>query len=309
MGDQPYPLWADRFSVICSPLAGTLNGLWFANNANQSPSAVASKALWNLWFGPTAKPILGRKAQMNKIAMITGAGSGVGRAVAKALDAQGWQLTLVGRKQDTLTQTAEALKSEPLIAPADVGDPSQVKTVFAKIADKFGRLDMLFNNAGIGAPAIAIEELTFEQWQAVVAVNLTGAFLCTQEAVRMMKSQTPRGGRIINNGSISADRPRPHSAPYTATKHAITGLTKSTILDGRSFDITAGQIDIGNAATEMTERMTQGVLQPDGQLAIEPRMDVDHVGQAVAYMAGLPLESNVPFMTIMATKMPLFGRG
>jgi NAD(P)-dependent dehydrogenase (short-subunit alcohol dehydrogenase family) len=246
---------------------------------------------------------------MNKIAMITGAGSGVGRAVAKALDAQGWQLTLVGRKEETLTQTAKALKSETLIAPADVGDPSQVKAVFAKIEEKFGRLDMLFNNAGMGAPAIPIEDLSFEQWQAVVAVNLTGAFLCTQQAVRMMKAQTPRGGRIINNGSISADRPRPQSAPYTATKHAITGLTKSTILDGRGFDITAGQIDIGNAVTEMTERMTQGVLQPDGRLAVEPRMDVDHVGQAVALMAGLPLESNVPFITIMATNMPLFGRG
>jgi len=246
---------------------------------------------------------------MTKIAMITGAGSGVGRAVAKALDTQGWHLALVGRRQDALVETAKSLKSDCLVLPADIGEPSQVKDGFAKIADTFGRLDMLFNNAGMGAPAIPIEELSFEQWQAVVAVNLTGAFLCTQEAVRMMKAQSPRGGRIINNGSISADRPRPLSAPYTATKHAITGLTKSTILDGRPFDITAGQIDIGNAATEMTERMTQGVLQPDGRLAVEPRMDVDHVAQAVAYMASLPLESNVPFMTIMATKMPLFGRG
>ncbi|HJT44340.1 MAG TPA: SDR family oxidoreductase [Rhizomicrobium sp.] len=246
---------------------------------------------------------------MNKIAMITGAGSGVGRAVAQALAAAGWQLALVGRQQQTLEETASGLKGDHLIVPADIGDPVAVKAVFAHITTKFGRLDMLFNNAGMSAPAIPIEELSFEQWQAVVSVNLTGAFLCAQEAVRLMKSQDPRGGRIINNGSISADRPRPHSAPYTATKHAITGLTKSIILDGRPFDITAGQIDIGNAATEMTQRMTQGVLQPDGRLAVEPRMDVNHVAQAVTYMAGLPLESNVPFLTVMATKMPLFGRG
>ena len=246
---------------------------------------------------------------MTKIAMITGAGSGVGRAVAQGLAEAGWQVALVGRKRETLEETAHGLKGAHLIAPADVGDPAAVKTVFAQIKDRFGRLDMLFNNAGMGTPAIPIEELSFEQWQAIVAVNLTGAFLCTQEAVRMMKAQDPRGGRIINNGSISADRPRPHSAPYTATKHAITGLTKSTILDGRPFDITAGQIDIGNAATEMTQRMTQGVLQPDGKLAVEPRMDVRHVAQAVVYMAGLPLDSNVPFLTVMATKMPLFGRG
>ena len=246
---------------------------------------------------------------MTKIAMITGAGSGVGRAVAQGLADAGWQLALVGRKRETLEETAHGLKGAHLIAPADVGDPAAVKTVFAQIKDRFGRLDMLFNNAGMGTPAIPIEELSFEQWQAIVSVNLTGAFLCTQEAVRMMKAQDPRGGRIINNGSISADRPRPHSAPYTATKHAITGLTKSTILDRRPFDITAGQIDIGNAATEMTQRMTQGVLQPDGKLAVEPRMDVRHVAQAVVYMAGLPLESNVPFLTVMATKMPLFGRG
>jgi len=247
--------------------------------------------------------------EMTKIAMITGAGSGVGRAVAQGLADAGWQVALVGRKRETLEETAQGLKGAHLIAPADVGDPAAVKTVFAQIKEKFGRLDMLFNNAGMGTPAIPIEELSFEQWQAIVAVNLTGAFLCTQEAVRMMKAQDPRGGRIINNGSISADRPRPHSAPYTATKHAITGLTKSTILDGRPFDITAGQIDIGNAATEMTQRMTQGVLQPDGKLAVEPRMDVRHVAQAVVYMAGLPLDSNVPFLTVMATKMPLFGRG
>jgi NAD(P)-dependent dehydrogenase (short-subunit alcohol dehydrogenase family) len=246
---------------------------------------------------------------MTKIAMITGAGSGVGRAVAKALSAAGWSVVLVGRKREALEDTAKMLTGESLVAPADVGDPQAVKAIFAQTREKFGRLDMLFNNAGMGTPAMPIEDLSFEQWQAVVGVNLTGAFLCTQQAIKMMKAQTPRGGRIINNGSISADRPRPHSAPYTATKHAITGLTKSTILDGRPFDITAGQIDIGNAATEMTERMTQGVLQPDGKLAVEPRMDVNHVAQAVAYMAGLPLESNVPFMTVMATKMPLFGRG
>ena len=246
---------------------------------------------------------------MKKIAMITGAGSGVGRAVAQALAQAGWSLALVGRKRETLEETAQSLAGSHLVIPADVGDPTAVKAIFAQIKDRFGRLDMLFNNAGIGTPAIPIEDLSFEQWQAIVAVNLTGAFLCTQEAVRMMKAQDPRGGRIINNGSISADRPRPHSAPYTATKHAITGLTKSTILDGRPFDITAGQIDIGNAATEMTQRMTQGVLQPDGKLAVEPRMDVRHVAQAVVYMAGLPLESNVPFLTVMATKMPLFGRG
>ncbi|MBN9588837.1 MAG: 3-oxoacyl-ACP reductase [Alphaproteobacteria bacterium 64-11] len=246
---------------------------------------------------------------MTKIGMITGAGSGVGRAAAKALSEKGWSLVLVGRKADALEQTAAQLSGPALVAPADVGDPAQVKSVFARIADRFGRLDLLFNNAGMGTPAVPIEELSFEQWQAVVSVNLTGAFLCTQEAVRMMKAQQPRGGRIINNGSISADRPRPHSAPYTATKHAITGLTKSTILDGRPFDITAGQIDIGNAATEMTERMTQGVLQPDGSLAVEPRMDVRHVADALAYMAGLPLDANVSFLTVMATKMPLYGRG
>src|SRR3569623_56453 len=239
---------------------------------------------------------------MTKIAMITGAGSGVGRAVAKALSAAGWNCVLVGRKREALDETAAMLKGDNLVAPAVVGEPDAVKAVFAQIQAKYGRLDMLFNNAGMGTPAMPIEELTFAQWQAVVGVNLTGAFLCTQEAVRMMKAQKPQGGRIINNGSISADRPRPHSAPYTATKHAITGLTKSTILDGRPFDITAGQIDIGNAATEMTQRMTDGVLQAAGHKAPEPRMDVKHVADALGYMASLPLDTNVPFVTVMATK-------
>ncbi len=246
---------------------------------------------------------------MNKIAMVTGAGSGVGRAVAKALSAAGYSLVLTGRRREALEQSVAQLQGPSLAVPADVGDPASVKALFAATREKFGRLDVLFNNAGIGLPAVPIEDLSFEQWQSIVGANLTGAFLCTQEAVRMMKAQEPRGGRIINNGSVSADRPRPHSAPYTATKHAITGLTKSTILDGRPFDITASQIDIGNAATEMTERMTQGVLQADGKLGIEPRMDADDVARAVVYMASLPLSANVPFITVMATKMPLFGRG
>jgi len=247
---------------------------------------------------------------MTKIAMITGAGSGVGRAVAQELAEQGWKLALVGRKPETLEATAQAMRGKGhLIAPADVGDPAAVKTVFAQIRDKFGRLDMLFNNAGMGTPAIPIEELSFAQWQAIVAVNLTGAFLCTQEAVRMMKAQDPRGGRIINNGSISADRPRPHSAPYTATKHAITGLTKSTILDGRPFDITAGQIDIGNAATERNTDTSVGRLQATGKVEAEARIDVRIVANGVRYMASLPLEANVLFMTVMATKMPYVGRG
>ena len=246
---------------------------------------------------------------MTKIAMITGAGSGVGRAVAQALADEGWQLALVGRKRDTLEETARDLKGSHLVAPADVGDPAAVKDVFAQIKNKFGRLDMLFNNAGMGTPAIPIEELSFEQWQAIVAVNLTGAFLCTQEAVRMMKAQDPRGGRIINNGSISADRPRPHSAPYTATKHAITGLTKSISLDCRAYDIACGQIDIGNAATPMTESMATGILQPYGAVVPEPRLDVRHVVDAVLYMSRLPLDANVQFMTVMATKMPFIGRG
>jgi NAD(P)-dependent dehydrogenase (short-subunit alcohol dehydrogenase family) len=246
---------------------------------------------------------------MTRIAMITGAGSGVGRAVAIHLSEAGWSVALVGRKADTLEETARKLKGEYLVAPADVGDPAQVKAVFARIKDKFGRLDVLFNNAGMGTPAVPIEDLTFEQWQAIVGVNLTGAFLCTQEAVRMMKAQPPQGGRIINNGSISAQVPRPRSVAYTATKHAMTGLTRQASLDGRAYNIACGQIDIGNAATEMTARMSRGVLQADGSVAPEATMDVGAVAEAVSYMAGLPLGANVQFMTVMATAMPFIGRG
>ena len=203
----------------------------------------------------------------------------------------------------------KATGSRSLAVPTDVGDPAAVKALFAKVKEEFGRLDLLFNNAGTGTPPVPIEDLTYEQWKAVVDVNLTGPFLCTQEAVRMMKAQDPQGGRIINNGSISAHAPRPNSAPYTATKHAITGLTRSTSLDGRNWDIACGQIDIGNAATDMTQRMTGGVPQADGSTRVEPRMDVQHVAKAVVFMASLPLESNVQFMTVMATKMPYIGRG
>ena len=247
-----------------------------------------------------------------KVAVVTGAGSGIGRAVALALLREGYAVALAGRRVASLTATAKTSKragSRALVVPTDVGDPASVRALFERIKAKFGRLDLLFNNAGIGAPAIPLEELTFAQWKAVVDTNLTGAFLCTQEAIRIMKAQRPRGGRIINNGSISAHAPRPNSAPYTATKHAITGLTKSTSLDGRKHDIACGQIDIGNAATEMTARMEKGVPQANGSLAVEPRMDVGHVASAVVYMASLPLDANVQFMTIMATKMPLIGRG
>ena len=247
-----------------------------------------------------------------KVAIVTGAGSGVGKAAALALLREGYAVALAGRRAEALEQVAaEAgqLGGQALAVPTDVTDPASVRALFAKTKEAFGRLDLLFNNAGIGAPAVPLEDLTFEQWQAVVQTNLTGAFLCTQEAFRLMKSQTPRGGRIINNGSISAHTPRPNSAPYTATKHAISGLTKSTALDGREFDIACGQIDIGNAATEMTARMKRGVLQADGRLAPEPTMDVDAVARAVVYMASLPLDTNVLFMTVMATKMPFVGRG
>ena len=247
-----------------------------------------------------------------RVAVVTGAGSGIGRAVALALLDEGYAVALAGRRKEPLEATAAAAKqhkSRALVVPADVGNPKSVKALFAATKEKFGRLDLLFNNAGRGAPPVPMEDLSFEQWQAVVDANLTGAFLCTQEAIRLMKSQTPRGGRIINNGSISAHAPRPNSAPYTATKHAITGLTKSTSLDGRKHDIACGQIDIGNAATEMTERMKEGVAQANGSVAVEPRMDVAHVASAVLYMASLPLDANVQFLTVMATKMPFIGRG
>jgi len=249
---------------------------------------------------------------MNRIALVTGAGSGIGRASAIALLKAGWHVVLAGRREDALRQTAaEAGEagSRALPVPTDVRDAASVKALFAKTRETFGRLDLLFNNAGMGTPAMPLEDLTLQQWKDVVDINLTGAFLCTQEAFRIMKDQSPRGGRIINNGSISAHAPRPFSAPYTATKHAITGLTKATSLDGRAYDIACGQIDIGNAATEMTERMARGVIQPRGDMMVEPRMDVRHVADAIVHMAGLPLDANVQFMTIMATKMPFVGRG
>lgn len=249
-------------------------------------------------------------AATEKVAIVTGAGSGIGRAVARALAREGYAVGLAGRRQEALEETATQAEGGRMLAvPTDVGDPASVANLFAKTKEAFGRLDLLFNNAGTGAPAIPLEDLTYEQWQTVVDANLTGAFLCTQEAFRIMKSQQPRGGRIINNGSISAHRPRPDSAPYTATKHAISGLTKSTSLDGRKYDIACGQIDIRNAHTDMAARMADGVPQADGSIAAEPLMDVEHVAQAVVHMAGLPLESNVLSLTIMATKMPFIGRG
>jgi NAD(P)-dependent dehydrogenase (short-subunit alcohol dehydrogenase family) len=244
-----------------------------------------------------------------KVALVTGAGSGIGRAVSLALRGAGYSVALAGRRAPELQETARLGGEGMLPIPTDVSDPASVKALFAQVKAEFGRLDLLFNNAGTNTPAIPMEDLTFEQWSTVVGVNLTGPFLCAQEAIRMMKAQSPRGGRIINNGSISAHVPRPHSAPYTATKHAITGLTRSISLDCRQFDIACGQVDIGNAATEMTQRMTQGVLQANGSLAQEPRMDVRHVADAVLYMAGLPLDVNVPFITVMATQMPFMGRG
>ncbi|MBY0507219.1 MAG: SDR family oxidoreductase [Bryobacteraceae bacterium] len=243
-----------------------------------------------------------------KIALVTGAGSGIGRAVSLALHDAGYSLVLAGRRAHELEKTA-SYGDRFFCVPTDVTQPEPVAALFAAIVERYGRLDVLFNNAGMGAPAIPMDELTFAQWSAVVNVNLTGAFLCAQHAMRVMKKQSPRGGRIINNGSISATAPRPNSAPYTATKHAITGLTKSISLDGRNFDIACGQIDIGNAATEMTERMTSGVPQANGMTMVEPRMDVKHVADAVVFMAGLPLAANVQFITVMATTMPLVGRG
>lgn len=251
-------------------------------------------------------------SSMVKVAIVTGAGSGIGKRTALALLQEGYSVALAGRRVEPLETTvrdAGQAGSRALIVPTDVTDPASVRALFAKTKETFGRLDVLFNNAGTGAPPVSLEELTYEQWRSVVDTNLTGAFLCTQEAFKIMKRQQPRGGRIINNGSISAHVPRPNSAPYTSTKHAITGLTKSTALDGRKYDIACGQIDIGNAATEMTERMKAGVLQANGSVAIEPTIDADNVARAVLYMVSLSLDVNVQFMTVMATKMPYIGRG
>jgi NAD(P)-dependent dehydrogenase (short-subunit alcohol dehydrogenase family) len=247
-----------------------------------------------------------------KITLVTGAGSGIGRSVSLALHQAGYSVVLAGRRESKLDETA-AMAGPPdgrmVVAPADVSDPASVRGLFARVKELFGRLDVLFNNAGVGAPGIPLEDLRYEQWSAVVGTNLTGAFLCAQEAIRLMKAQDPRGGRIINNGSISAHAPRPNSAPYTASKHALTGLTKCISLDGRKYDIACSQIDIGNAATEMTERMARGVPQADGTRMPEPQMDARHVAEAVLYIANLPLNANVQFMTVMATKMPFIGRG
>ncbi len=244
-----------------------------------------------------------------KVALVTGAGTGVGKAVSLGLLKQGYAVVLAGRRREPLDATAKEGGSKTLVVETDVGDPASVKALFEKIRKQFGRLDLLFNNAGTGAPAVPMDELPFEQWKKCVDTNLTGSFLCAQEAMRLMKEQDPQGGRIINNGSISAHAPRPNSAPYTATKHAITGLTKSIALDGRPFDIACGQIDIGNAETDMARRMKDGVPQADGAVRVEPLMDPVHVANAVVHMASLPKEANVLFMTVMATKMPFVGRG
>jgi NAD(P)-dependent dehydrogenase (short-subunit alcohol dehydrogenase family) len=245
-----------------------------------------------------------------KVALVTGAGSGIGKACAVALGKAGYAVVLAGRRIEALQEVAKTMSGETLCVSTDVTDPSSVANLFAATKAKFGRLDVLFNNAGTGAPGtVMLEDLTFAQWQAVVNTNLTGPFLCTQEAYKIMKAQSPRGGRIINNGSISAQAPRPNSSPYTSTKHAITGLTKSTALDGRKYDIACGQIDIGNAATDMTSRMSAGVPQANGTMMPEPTMDVEDVARSVVFMASLPLDSNVLTMTVMATKMPLVGRG
>src|SRR4030081_2508330 len=247
-----------------------------------------------------------------KVALVTGAGSGIGKRIAIALLREGYSVVLAGRRREPLEATAlegAAFAARSLVVPADVSDPTSVKALFSKTKKVFGKLDLLFNNAGIFAPPVSLEDLPYEQWKAAVDINLSGAFLCTQEAFRLMKNQSPRGGRIINNGSISAHSPRPNAVSYTATKHAITGLTKATSLDGRKYDIACGQIDIGNALTDMTRSSSSGQLQPDGEVRPEPRMDVEHVAQAIVFMASLPLESNVQFITIMATKMPYVGRG
>lgn len=255
----------------------------------------------------------GKRSGEGKIALVTGGGTGLGRGIATALSAGGHVLVITGRRGEVLQAAAQEIAAETggtvRAVSCDVGDPNQVAALFETIRREFGRLDLLVNNAGSTVPPVQIEEVSFEQWSGILAANLTGAFLCTQQAFRLMKAQEPRGGRIINNGSISATTPRPNSAPYTATKHAITGLTKSTALDGRPFDIACGQIDIGNAATDMTQKMSSGVLQANGEIAPEPTIPVKHVAEAVVYMAGLPLSANVLTMTVMATKMPLVGRG
>jgi NAD(P)-dependent dehydrogenase (short-subunit alcohol dehydrogenase family) len=248
-----------------------------------------------------------------KIALVTGGGTGVGRGIAEALSVEGYTVIITGRRVDVLEQAADDMASKSgrtvRAFAADIGNPEAVAGLFERIRSEFGRLDLLVNNAGSNVPAVPLEDVTFEQWSGILAANLTGAFLCTQQAFKLMKDQQPRGGRIINNGSISAQTPRPNSAPYTSTKHAITGLTKSTALDGRKYDIACGQIDIGNAATNMTSKMNSGVLQANGEIASEPTIPVEHIADAVIYMAGLPLEANVLTMTVMATKMPLVGRG
>jgi NAD(P)-dependent dehydrogenase (short-subunit alcohol dehydrogenase family) len=254
----------------------------------------------------------GAAAGGQKTAVVTGAASGIGKGVALALLAEGYRVALAGRRADALEEVARGAGEHAarlIVVPTDVTDPAAVRALFAAVEDAFGRLDLLFNNAGIGAPAVALEDLDPAQWRKVVDTNLTGPFLCTQQAFRIMKNQHPRGGRIINNGSISAHAPRPDSAPYTATKHAITGLTKATSLDGRKYDIACGQIDIGNAETAIAAGFAKGVPQADGSVAVEPLMAVEHVARAVVYMASLPLEANVQFLTVMATKMPFIGRG